>query len=85
MSSTVSGGVGEKRGSVDVLLGTVGSLRRMFGMTRSEEEQEKEDYIRGKRIWQDEQQKGMVEGDKVEWVVIDEADVLLGGFGSRYR
>ncbi|KGB77870.1 ATP-dependent RNA helicase MRH4 mitochondrial [Cryptococcus deuterogattii R265] len=78
MSSTVSGGVGEKRGNVDVLLGTVGSLRRMFGMTKSKEDEEKEDYIKGKRIWQDEQEKGMVEGDKVEWVVIDEADVLLG-------
>lgn len=85
MSSTVSGGVGEKRGSVDVLLGTVGSLRRMFGMTRSKEEQEKEDYVRGKRIWQDEEEKGMVEGDKVEWVVIDEADVLLGELCSVRR
>lgn len=83
MSSTVSGGVGEKRGSVDVLLGTVGSLRRMFGMTKSKEDEEKEDYIKGKRIWQDEQEKGMVEGDKVEWVVIDEADVLLGEPDSR--
>ncbi|KAK8847694.1 hypothetical protein IAR55_005553 [Kwoniella newhampshirensis] len=80
LSDTAAGGVGDRRGLTDVLLGTVGSVRRMLGIKRpgaEEEENEKEDI--GAGLWKPEEKKGVVRGDKMEWVVIDEADVLLGG------
>ncbi|ODN83979.1 hypothetical protein L202_00016 [Cryptococcus amylolentus CBS 6039] len=80
LSSTTSGRL-DRRGVVDVLLGTLGSVRRGFGMRQQTKEQkEREDVIRGKTIWPDDEvREGLLKSEKVEWVVIDEADVLLGG------
>ncbi|WVQ71341.1 hypothetical protein IAR50_000869 [Cryptococcus sp. DSM 104548] len=80
LSSTSSGRL-DRRGVVDVLLGTLGSVRRGFGMRQQTKEQkEKEDIVIGKSIRPDDEVRaGLVKGEKVEWVVIDEADVLLGG------
>ncbi|WVR09741.1 hypothetical protein IAU60_006817 [Kwoniella sp. DSM 27419] len=80
LSNTAAGGVGTRRGDVDVLLGTVGSVRRMMGIRKDrdkEEEAEKDEL--GAGLWKVEKEKeGLVRGDRVEWLVIDEADVLLG-------
>ncbi|TYJ52674.1 hypothetical protein B9479_006723 [Cryptococcus floricola] len=80
LSSTSSGRL-DRRGVVDVLLGTLGSVRRGFGMRqRTKEQKDREDFILGKAIRPDDEiREGLVKGEKVEWVVIDEADVLLGG------
>nr|XP_019008163.1 uncharacterized protein I206_06718 [Kwoniella pini CBS 10737]OCF46944.1 hypothetical protein I206_06718 [Kwoniella pini CBS 10737] len=78
LSNTAAGGVGARRGAVDVLLGTVGSIRRMLGIRKEKgEEHDSEDV--GAGLWKKEEDKpGMVKTDRVEWVIIDEADVLLG-------
>ncbi|WWD08274.1 hypothetical protein V865_006385 [Kwoniella europaea PYCC6329] len=80
LSNTAAGGVGARRGTVDVLLGTVGSVRRMLGIRKDQdqdqEENEREDI--GSGLWKKEERNGLVRSDKLEWVVIDEADVLLG-------
>lgn len=69
MSSTKEGGVGEKRGAVDILFGTGAMVRRMLGLPRTDGTpppapgEEKTDWVATNRI---------------DWLVIDEADVLLG-------
>ncbi|WWD21788.1 hypothetical protein CI109_106276 [Kwoniella shandongensis] len=80
LSDTSAGGVGDRRGLTDVLMGTVGSVRRMLGIKRPGQEEEMEDKEDvGAGLWKPEEKKGIVRRDKVEWMVIDEADVLLGG------
>ncbi|WVW78064.1 hypothetical protein I302_100015 [Kwoniella bestiolae CBS 10118] len=79
LSNTAAGGVGARRGTVDVLLGTVGSIRRMLGIRKDNEHDEdgqREDI--GEGLWKKDEKTGLVRSDQVEWVVIDEADVLLG-------
>lgn len=69
MSSTKYGGIGDRRGGVDVLFGTGAMTRRMLGLAspRREVKEDEEDV-----------RTGYVGVDRLEWVVIDEADVLLG-------
>ncbi|KAK4686620.1 hypothetical protein P7C73_g3515, partial [Tremellales sp. Uapishka_1] len=62
LSSTSSGVVG--RGNVDVLFGTGASLRRAFGLPKVGEEEV--------------ERRGSLDMERIEWIVIDEADVLLG-------
>nr|ODN97867.1 hypothetical protein L204_03292 [Cryptococcus depauperatus CBS 7855] len=82
LSSTSLGGVGLKRGSIDVLLSTVNSAKRALGLRTQKEikEEVEDDRINGKQIWEIDNAvpNGIVKGNKIEWIVIDEADVLLG-------
>ncbi|WVQ69608.1 uncharacterized protein L199_007828 [Kwoniella botswanensis] len=78
LSNTAAGGVGARRGTADVLLGTVGSVRRMLGIRKDQDQEENEREDIGSGLWKKEEKSGLVRSDKVEWVVIDEADVLLG-------
>jgi len=66
LSNTKDGGIGSTRGMVDCLFSTGAMLRRMFGIRKPGMELE-EGYA--KTEW--------VSADKVEWLVIDEADVML--------
>ena len=68
MSATKYGGVGDRRGAVDVLFGTGAMTRRMLGLASPRTEVKHED---GER-------KAYLGVERLEWVVIDEADVLLG-------
>ena len=67
MSQTKDGGIGTVRGVKDVFLGTVAMTRRMLGVNKPGDERN-----------QDRMRKAWVVPDKLEWLVIDEADVLLG-------
>ncbi|WWC86582.1 uncharacterized protein L201_001459 [Kwoniella dendrophila CBS 6074] len=82
LSNTSAGGIGSRRGKVDVLLGTVGSIRRMLGIKKDTDQNDEDREDVGKGLWKndtdDDNKSGLVKGDNVEWVVIDEADVLLG-------
>ena len=68
MSSTKYGGIGERRGGVDVLFGTGAMTRRMLGLASPQAEVKDEEDAR----------KAYIGVDRLDWVVIDEADVLLG-------
>ncbi|WVQ85741.1 hypothetical protein IAT38_007908 [Cryptococcus sp. DSM 104549] len=84
MSNTESGGVGDKRGVADILLGTVGSMRRMLKIpspNRVDDRKSEDDRTSEDETTSD--TPPMVNVDKLEWIVIDEADVLLGeAFGQ---
>lgn len=66
MSNSITGGVKGKGGAVDILFGTGAMTRRMMGIRKPGEETE-EGYNARPHV-------GM---DRVDWLVIDEADVLL--------
>ena len=66
LSNTKDGGIGSTRGLVDCLFSTGAMLRRMFGIRKPGMDLD-EGYA--KTEW--------VGADKVEWLVIDEADVML--------
>ena len=68
MSETVDGGIGLERGGKDVLCGTVAMTRRMLGIKKPGGDDMKDD--RKRKPW--------VLATRLDWVVIDEADVLLG-------
>ena len=68
MSATKYGGVGDRRGAVDVLFGTGAMTRRMLGLASPRAEVTQED---GER-------KAYLGVERLDWVVIDEADVLFG-------
>ena len=58
------------RGVKDVFLGTVAMTRRMLGVSKPGDERNQD---RMRRAW--------VTPERLEWLVIDEADVLLGELG----
>jgi len=66
MSNTKDGGIGEKRGPVDLLFGTGAMTRRMFGIRKP-----------GMELEEGYESTEWVKVDKMDWVVIDEADVML--------
>ena len=68
MSQTKDGGIGKARGIKDVFCGTVAMTRRMLGVDKPGGTEDHGDKMR----------KAWVVPDKLEWLVIDEADVLLG-------
>lgn len=85
---------GGRKGVVDVLVGTSGGMRRMLGIKKEGEEFANRETARERRLKKDEEEdledgdedakfSRLPEGprvglEKVEWVIIDEADVLLG-------
>ena len=76
LSSTANGGIGDRTGILDVLLGTGGSLARSLGLKKEDKDDARvaeEDDIRLKEI-----KAGRVSAEDVEWIVVDETDVLLG-------
>ncbi len=68
MSSTKYGGIGDRRGGLDVLCGTGAMTRRMFGLASPRSESKEGE----------EKRTAYVGVDRLDWVVVDEADVLLG-------
>lgn len=83
---TGSGSGGQKQRPIDVLVGTPTKLLEMArgrGWNWEERELQKRALEGGdlsgevKKFWVDKPEVGL---EGVEWVVVDEADVLLGGF-----
>jgi ATP-dependent RNA helicase MRH4 len=75
--SSTRWGVVDAASDTDVLLGTTGSVRKLLGLGRDGER-----WL-GEKGETDDAEQSEGQGpklctDKVEWVVIDEADVLLG-------
>ncbi|ORX35864.1 P-loop containing nucleoside triphosphate hydrolase protein [Kockovaella imperatae] len=67
MSQTQDGGIGKQRGIKDIFLGTVAMTRRMLGLSKPGGDENL-----------DKMRKAWVVPDRLDWLVIDEADVLLG-------
>lgn len=94
MSSTKEAAPGGgRKGVVDVLIGTSGGMRRMLSIKNNGDDSQMRDSRRERKTQRDEEDEGeehvedrrnrgskgaRVGLGQVEWVVIDEADVLLG-------
>lgn len=86
MSETKEGGVGLDRGKMDVLFGTGAMVRRMMGLKRPDPPVDRDrdgkgrEGLRGvvREEEEDRERRSYIDVSKVEWLVIDEADVLLG-------